>query len=168
MFCPNCGANNTTEQNYCRSCGLNLEDTAKSLLLQIPSAESANLLKYERNVERFGNFALGGFGVVLAGGVGFGMWHLVTKFIISGTNIYAAILLCGFVLFALLSLIFVILNESIKEKKAKPKFAESEKELGNRNVTSKLLKDKPFIPVPSVVEDSTELLLAKNKTRKFE
>jgi len=168
MFCPNCGANNTTEQNFCRSCGLNLEDTAKSLLMQIPSAESANLLKYERNVERFGNFALGGLGVALAGGVGFGIWHLVTKFIVTGTNIYMAVLLCTFILFAFLSLIFVILNESLKEKKAKPKFAESERELENKKVTAKLLEDKPFEPVPSVVENSTELLLVENKTRKFE
>lgn len=166
MFCPNCGANNATEQNYCRACGLNLEDAAKSLLAQIPSAESATLLRHEKMIDRFGMFALGGLGVVALIALTAGLWYLVTKVIIGGTNVFAVILLVSFFVFAIFSLIFVVFNESLKEKKAKLKTPEKN-ELSAPQ-TSKLLADKPFESVKSVVEHSTELLPVENKTRKFE
>ncbi len=166
MFCPNCGANNSTEQKFCRACGLNLEKSAESLIEQMPSAQSANVMRHEKAIERFGNFALGGLGVVGIIGVATLSWILVTKILLTGTNIFAAILLISFIVFALLSLVFVILNESLKEKKAKanPMLAN---ELNDAKNTGKLLEDKPFEPVPSVVENSTELLYSKNKTQKL-
>ena len=166
MYCPNCGANNTTEQNFCRSCGLNLEETAKSLLLQIPSAESAKLLRHEKAIERFGNFALGGLGVVGLLAITAGIWYLVTKFMVTGTNIFAAILLISFFVFAFLSLIFVIFNEGLKEKKAKFKPA-GENELAAPKTTGKRLEEKPFEPIGSIVEDSTKLLAVEIKTKEF-
>jgi len=166
MFCPNCGANNTTEQNFCRSCGLNLEETAKSLLAQIPSAESAKLLRHEKAIERFGNFALGGLGMVGLIAFTAGLWVLVTKFIVTGTNIWAAMLFISFIIFALMSLIFVIFNESLKEKKAKLKLP-AVNEIPSPKETGKLLEEEPFEPVPSVIENSTELLAVENKKRKM-
>jgi len=111
MFCPNCGANNSTEQKFCRSCGLNLEKTTESMLEQIPSAESANFLKREKMIEKFGNFALGGFGVVVLFGITVLIYTIIEKFLLNGTNIYLAILLIAFVVFAFLSLIFVMFND---------------------------------------------------------
>ena len=166
MFCPNCGANNTSEQNFCRQCGLNLEDAAKSLLAQIPSAEKANLMRHEKWLERFGNFALGGLGGVALIAFTAGLWYFVSKFIVSGTNIWTIVLFVAFAIFGLLSLIFVIFNESLKEKKAKLKQS-SANELETPKTTGKLLEEKPFEPARSIVESSTELLPLENKTRKF-
>lgn len=167
MFCPNCGSNNLTEQKFCRSCGLNLEKTAESLLEQIPSAESAKILRREKAIERFGMFALGGLGVVGLVAVTAGIWFLVTKFIVSGTNVWTAILLISFFVFALLSLVFVIFNETLKEKKAQMRVSETGELSGARN-TGKLLEDKPFEPVTSVTENSTRLLFVENKTERFD
>lgn len=166
MFCPNCGANNSTEQKFCRACGLNLGKSAESLIEQMPSAQSANLLRHEKAIERFGNFALGGFGVVVVIGVAALSWILVTKVLLTGTNVFATVLLISFFVFAILSLIFVVLNESLKERRAKgnPRLVNELNEVKN---TGKLLEDKPFEPAASVTENSTELLYTKNKTQKL-
>lgn len=167
MFCPNCGANNTTEQKYCRACGLNLEETALSLLAQIPSAESAALLRRQRQLEKFGNVAFGGFGIVLLAGIGTVIYLIVSKLIFSGQNVFGGILLVAFIIFAALSLAYVFFNEELKErrKKTNPLF-----EIGaeKKIETGKLLEARPFEPIGSVTENSTELFHAENKTRKFE
>lgn len=167
MYCPNCGANNTTEQNFCRACGLNLEDTAKSLLAQIPSAETANLLKREQMLEKFGNFAFGGFGVVLLIAVGGIIYAIVQGMILSGKQPWVGVLLTAFIIFAVLTLAYVVFNEDLKEKKKKLS-RQAQKELAEPKTTGKFLEEKPFEPVPSVVENSTELLAVEQKTRKFE
>lgn len=168
MFCPNCGANNSTEQKFCRSCGLNLEKTAESLVEQIPSAASASLLRHEKLLERFGNFALGGLGVVILFGVTILIYTIIEKYLVGGTNIYFALLTVGFIIFAFLSLIFVVFNETLKEKKAKINPA-LKNELAEGNIAGKLLEEKPFEPLArSVTENTTGLLYAEQKTKKFE
>jgi hypothetical protein len=167
MFCPNCGANNSTEQKFCRACGLNLEKTAESLVEQIPSAESASLLRREKLIERFGNFALGGLGVVILLAVTILIYTIVEKLLVGGTNVYFAVLLTAFIVFAFLSLIFVFFNENLKEKKAKTNPA-LDNELPERKQTAKLPEEKPFEPVPSITENTTGLLYAEQKTKKFE
>jgi uncharacterized membrane protein YvbJ len=166
MFCPNCGANNSTEQKFCRSCGLNLEKSAESLLEQLPNAESANLSMQNRLIEKFGNFALGGLGLVILAAVIAFIYIIFEKMILTGGNIAAGILLIAFLIFAFLTLVFVFFNESLKEKKAKINPALSNELTGAKN-TGKLLEEKPFEPVPSVTENSTELLVVENQTRKI-
>ena len=166
MFCPNCGANNSTEQKFCRSCGLNLEQTALSLLEQIPSAESAGLLKRQKNLEKFGNIAFGGFGIVLLMAVSAIIYLIFTKVILSGNSVFGGILLIAFIVFAILTLTYVAFNEDLKEKLQK-KNPTLNNELTEQRNTAKLLTDKPFEPISSVTENSTELLHPESKTRKF-
>lgn len=167
MFCPNCGANNSTEQNFCRKCGFNLEESAKSLLLQIPSAERAEILRREKSLEKFGSFAWSGFGIVCLIAVGALLFTIFDKMVWSGKNPLVGILFAAFIIFATFSLIYVFFNEDLKEKKKKLGLRE-QSDLPEAKITGKLLEDKPFEPVGSVVENSTELLYAENKTRKFE
>ena len=167
MFCPNCGANNSTEQNFCRSCGLNLEDTAKSLFAQIPSAETANLLKSEQRLEIFGNIAFGGLVIVVLLAVVGILYMIISKLILAGEQPILGFVLGNFVIFAALTLVYVIFNENLKEKKKKLNL-KAQTELNAPKTTGKLLEEKPFEPVGSVVENSTELLPVENKTRKFE
>lgn len=167
MFCPNCGANNSTEQRFCRACGLNLEQTALSLLEQIPSAESAKLLKRERNLEKFGNIAFGGFGFVLLTGIIAIIYLITTKMILSGESVLGGIILIAFIIFAALALTYVVLNEDLKERKQKAKPV-LKNEISEKQETARLLEEKPFEPIPSVTENTTELLYAEKNTRKFE
>lgn len=167
MFCPNCGANNSTEQKFCRSCGLNLEKTAESLLEQIPSAESTRLLQRERNIEKLGNFAFTGFGLVLLAGVGAIIYFVITKMILTGASILGGIILIAFLIFAVLMLAYVVFREDLKEQKQKlnPAFNKEPAKTGD---PAELLENKPFEPVPTVTENTTDLLYTEQKTRKFE
>ncbi len=167
MFCPNCGANNSTEQKFCRACGLNLESAAQSLLEQIPSAESANLLKQERRLEKFGAFAWYGFCSVLLIGICSMIYAIVTNMILTGEKVWFGVTLVAFIVFGAMSLAYVFLNEDLKERKLKST-PTLKNDLIEKRDTAKLLEDKPFEPVPSVIENTTELLHAEPKTRKFE
>ena len=167
MFCPNCGANNSTEQKFCRACGFNLEQTALSLLEQIPSAETGNLIKKQRALEKFGSIVFGGFGIVVALAVIGIIYWIIVKMVLTGASPVAGILLIAFLIFAALTLSYVVMNESLKEKKSKlsPSLI---KELEKGENTGKLLDEGHFEPALSVTENTTELLYSKNKTRKLE
>ena len=165
MFCPNCGSNNSTDQKFCRSCGLNLEQTALSLLEQIPSAESLKLLKRERNLEKFGNIVFTGFGLVLLTGIGAIIYLIITTVIMNG-NVLGGVLIIAFLVFAALALTYVALNEDLKERKQKASPA-LKNELSEKLDTAKLLEDRPFEPVPTVTEGTTELLYNKTETKKL-
>lgn len=166
MFCPNCGANNTTEQSFCRSCGLKLDQIAADLLAQIPSAKSLELMRRERMLDKFGSIAFAGFGIVLLIGVISIIYLIITKMILTG-QIFGGIVLIAFVVFAVLALAYVVMQEDLKEKKRKAN-PTLQNELSGFAPAAGSLEEKPFEPVPSVVEDTTKLLHIESKTRKLE
>ena len=163
MHCPNCGQRNSIEQSFCRSCGMNLESTAAALTEQ--RAEGAIEVS-DRRLELFGNIAFGGLilvGLVAVAGM---IYTVFEKFILTGKGVIFGIVISLLLIFAVMGITYVVLNESQKEKRAK-RTPSAGGPLPLEPVTGKLLETGDFEPIPSVVEDTTELLKVKAKTRKL-
>jgi predicted amidophosphoribosyltransferase len=161
MFCPNCGANNNKKQNYCRFCGLNLQETAKSLMNQIVFGEDSKLLKKLGSVKRVVDFtstALIGMSVV---GIAAYLFFIDPKF---GKDLIKISLGVFFLLKTIQEIIGYFQRRARSENK---RFEPHVVERYGSKETAKLLEEKPFEPVPSVIENSTELFPIENKTRKL-
>jgi hypothetical protein len=164
MFCPSCGATNSTDQRFCRKCGLNLEAAASSLVEQFPAGERTDLVRREEMLERFGRFALGGFGIVgLLAVIGM-IYVILTKMILSGQQPWAGVILIAFLISAVLVLTYVLFKEDLKERQRKVRPAPP-LEFEKSAVTGKLLEESSFEPAPSVIEDTTELLPRRKESR---
>ena len=63
MYCPNCGAKTSIDQNFCRACGLSLEKTALSLSEQLPEKVDRSVQQQKERLEKFGVALLSLFGI---------------------------------------------------------------------------------------------------------
>lgn len=160
MYCPNCGQSNEIEQRFCRRCGLNLEAVSDSLAAQL---ERGNVEPTDRNLELFGNIAFGGFSILVLFGIVALIYTVLAETVLKGEHLIFGIGLSLFLVFAAMTLAYVVMNESRKEKLAQRK---QNPEIASPG-TERLLVDRPFEPVPSVVEDTTELLGVESRTRKL-
>ena len=160
MFCPSCGAKNSTEQRFCRNCGMNLEPAAKSLLEQYPAGTYPDLDRREQRIETFGQIAFTGFMIVIGLAVLGLIYVILDKMVFSGDNALAGILLLNLIIFAMLTLAWVVFREDLKEKRMKA--ARSRPELEMPAATRQLLEEKEFEPIPTVTESTTELLPQEN------
>lgn len=162
MFCPNCGASNNKKQNYCRFCGLNLQDTAKSLISQIVFGEDSNLAKSLSSVKRH-------IDLVLAVLAGVSIVCAIAYFFF-GLGFGKDMMKIGIVIFFLLETILGTVGYYLRQERSKAKTNKFEPNPVGQfesKETAKLLEEKPFEPVPSVIENSTELFPVENKTRKI-
>ena len=160
MFCPNCGAKNNRNQNYCRFCGLNLQETAKSLNDQMAFGESSQYLKNLSKARQTANFVLT---VLIGSSIASGIFYLFYD-----AKIGASLLKISMALFFLSLItqgIFTRLQRKESEKKVNRRSRTNEFE---SKKTAKLLEEKPFVPARSVVENSTQLFPVENKTRKLD
>lgn len=156
MYCPNCGAKNSTEHKFCRFCGLNIETTIQSLQKQLSKEKKGDnfqILKWLKRSITFGSmfFATLVF-VFVVGNYAFD-WQIDRS--------YSRISLA---MFGVMRLLDWAIGYFYKPKG----YAE---EVGWKEIeqveTNKLIAQKPFEPIPSVTENSTELLTVENKTRKL-
>ena len=137
---------------------MNLEQISAALTEQLPERD-ADIERREAKLEIFGNIAFVGLGIILAAGIVGILYMIITKMILSGEQPLAGILLANFVVFAALALTYVVLREDLNDRKKKARtVAGAAPEPDNKIDTNKLLSDPINQPVPSVVEDTTELL----------
>ena len=160
VFCPNCSAKNDIEQNFCRFCGLNLQETTRSLAAQLSSGVNASELKQLQLIKKVIDYGSIGLTVIIAVALAFYAYVVATKLIFSGKRVLLGLFLLSMVFQFVMRQIRRIKRNKVRENNAKASFP-SQKE------TAKLLEEKPFAPASSVTENSTELLFAENKTKKL-
>lgn len=165
MFCPNCGSKNSIEQKFCRSCGLNLEKSAESLLEQSGNVDIIQDKKISKIFETIGKLGFGGtIGAVLAGVIIL-IIALIQKFILSGQTdkIIGGIVFITLIISAVLGLAYVVFQEYSKEKLKKANAQMSPQIEGKE--TGKLLEEKFLEPIPSITERTTDLLFAESNRK---
>ena len=163
MFCPNCGAKNSKKQNYCRYCGLNLRDAAKSLTSQLVFGEDSKLVKSLSSVKRVMDLALAALAGVLI--------VCAVAYFFFGAGFGKGVMKIGIVIFFLLETIMGTVGYYQRKERSKAranKFEQVATEQVDSRGTLRLLEDKPFAAAPSAVEHSTELLPIENKKRRLE
>jgi predicted amidophosphoribosyltransferase len=161
MFCPNCGANNNRKQNYCRFCGLNLQGTAKSLMNQIVFGEDSKSLKKLSSIKRAVDFTSTALIGMLIVGIAAYLFFIDPKF---GKDLIKISLGIFFLLKTIQEVIGYFQRRArSKNKRFEPKVAEQ----FESKETARLLEERPLEPVPSVIENSTELFPVENRTRKL-
>lgn len=166
MFCPSCGSQNNVEQKFCRSCGMNLEQTALSVREQKGDEALLQIDTEQKKLERFGNVAFGGFGIVLIVGISALIGYVLQQMVFSGSRPLFGVLIAAFIIFAGMALTYVIWNESLKEKREKLKMPrELPPPVPNPRLPPRDTND--LVPVPSVVDGTTELLDIKRKTNEL-
>ena len=167
MFCPSCGAENSTDQRFCRRCGMNLEPAALSLREQFPTGNRPDLDRRERRIEKFGQFAFGGFVIVVGLAVIGLIITILDRIVFSGDPPWVGLGLIAFLIFAVLTLVYVVFREDLKEKRKKAGYDHANRpaELPMPAVTERLLEEKEFEPMPTVTESTTNLLPRRDQER---
>lgn len=164
MYCPNCGAQNKKKQNFCRYCGLSLQDIEKSYLSQLAFGADTKLLNKLRNARKTSDSAQF-FSVIML------IIGIITMFI--SDSAMGKILITG----SLLAFFWVqIIREAVGYIQRRHLKKNDEQNISNdgerpefeTRETNKLLEEKPFIPVSSITEHSTELLYVDRKFNEVE
>lgn len=162
MYCPNCGTTISSDQSFCRACGLGLEKIAQSLVEQRPNEFEESLQQRKERIERWGVAALSVFGL---GVLSIPLYKIVMMMlegrVLAGLGFLALMVVLGCGLLAVI--LFAKANE-VGEAKLKGRGASSAT-LPKTNTTAKLLPADQLDPVPSVTERTTELLFAEKKVR---
>ena len=163
MYCPNCGTQTSTDQKFCRACGLGLEKIALSLGEQLPARMDQSLLARKERLEKFGVGALSVFGV---GVLGYLLYPLGQKLLEQG-SLLTKLALVGFVIMLGCGLVSVILFARAKElgeQASKRQPQPNEIEAGGS--TKELLPEARFEPISTVTDRTTELLFAEKRDTK--
>lgn len=159
MYCPNCGNQSSTDQNFCRACGLGLEKIALSLTEQLPTKPNRGLQEQKERYEKLGVAALSLFGL---GVLGFLAYSIGYKLVMTKGDLVAALAVIGFIIIVACGIASVILFAKAKEvgqeaTRRKPQ------DLSSGETTKELLTEGHFEPVPTVTDRTTELLTVEKR-----
>ncbi len=163
MYCPNCGNSTSTNQKFCRACGLGLEKIAQSLGEQVPARIDETLLARKERLEKWGVAALSVFGLTL---FAFLLYAVSQKMITTG-NLITFLPLIGLVLLfgcGLGSVILFALAKEVGDQAGKRQIQPGA--TTKSSSTRELLPEGRMEPVPTVTERTTELLFSEKRDQK--
>ena len=162
MYCPNCGNQTSSDQKFCRACGLGLEKIALSLGEQLPARIDETLLARKERLEKFGVAALSVFGLGLLSLV---LYSLAEKMILRGDVFEALTMLGVFVMLAcgLVSVFLFARAKELGERAGKRQLEPATTE--KKSSTRELLTEGTLEPVPTVTERTTELLFVEKRDK---
>ena len=87
------------------------------------------------------------------------IYTIFTKMVLLGSQPLAGLALIALLIFAVLALAYVVINEDLKEKRRSRKVRPNE--LETPPITARLIEEREFTPVPTVTENTTDLLPAR-------
>ena len=161
MYCPNCGSQTSTDQKFCRACGLGLEKIALSLNEQLPARLDQSLIARQDRLEKLGLGALSVFGL---GVLGFLLYAVAQKLLVSQGSLLTILALVGLVIMLGCGLLSVILFARAKELKEQASKRQLQPNANEPSApTKELLPESRLEPVPTVTDRTTELLFAEKR-----
>jgi zinc ribbon protein len=158
MHCPNCGAEASAKQKFCRACGLSLDRFAQLLAETPANTEDKNITQAKRRLRQLeSGIKLAGYGVML------GIFSFVAiLFALSGVNemidgnIGAGIALLGIAVGIIAAEGFLIYSASLHAKVSAPQ--PSRPRAPFAETTNKLLPEQQAQIAMSVTEQTTARL----------
>lgn len=163
MYCPNCGTKTSSDQNFCRACGLGLEKVAASLFEQMPAKVDRTLQQQKERYEKMGMAALSVFGL---GILIFILYSVGYKLMISQGNLLGGLAILGFLIMIACGLTSVVLFAKAKEVGEGTPKRTTQENLSGGESTKELLTEGNFEPVPSITDRTTDLLVVEKRDRK--
>jgi hypothetical protein len=159
MYCPNCGKTNSTEQRFCRSCGLSLEKIVQSITEQLPAEDLDKQLRdRQRLVERLINIVgMTAVSMVVVAVI----WGVIYKIIIAKGEVLAGSIFLAFIVGLILFASLSIYRASLVKASSKRQYDKIDGPPPELH-TAKLLPDS----APSVTENTTDLLEVVEKDMK--
>ena len=159
MYCPNCGKPNSSEQKFCRSCGLSLQKVLESLAEQLPAIDlDKNLQERKRRVERWLHIS-GGIAIAIPV-VGI-LWGIIYEVIIVKGELLGGSIFLAFFLGILLVALLAVYRDILEKASAKGKL--SQMVLPPAEETARLPAGTLDTQMSSVTERTTELLTIDRK-----
>jgi hypothetical protein len=154
MYCPNCGKTNSTEQRFCRSCGLGLEKIVATLSEQLSTAAPDQpLLKRQRQLERWIKITGGSALSIPVGAV---LWGIIYEIILIKGEVLAGSLFLAFIIGLILFALLVIYRESLMQPANKRQTTQPN--LPQENRPEKLLPEPYLEPLSGVTERTTQFI----------
>jgi cytochrome c biogenesis protein CcdA len=137
---------------------MNLASAAQSLVEQFPSGDQTDMTRREVRLEKLGNLAFVGFLFVMIFAVLGLLFAILGRLVVSGDNPLMGIAVMVFIIFGMMTLGYVFFRKSLKEKRKKNFTQESESQRVPPAVTARLIEEREFEPVPTITEETTNLL----------